>query len=537
MDTKTGVKILDVLPLTKQSYITNINDRLSKVKKLKMTDSDITSRKNNEGNTVWESSADRMQFIFDQLLDRDKLNALPEKIAKRVRTLHNRMTNPKFSFNYDIEKPTTQFEDYRVHEVSEHLQRIAFNESHSFLSREMYRDIDKLEASIKAEVIFAYFSCLRVPEKIINPLDERYNILMDNLPKANVHDIRILANKLHMVIIPVEFSHPDIMFGDNEKLRKMYNLYSSNNDNMYMMCPINYYSNIRHIQHNRVSGDEKKDMYIPDRFLHIFESIDITMSTMELMFDKIENLEDKMKALDGKFDQLARRVKIIEDEVFTKRQTTDMGGSIQRDTTPVFKYQSLDPMLISIPKGENINDFDGETSIYMLWGDDLPDILLENKNLEVFKENVMSYPEKVYDWIYESTSGNTIDHHFASLTEKLKSLRMDSTLSMNDFIVNYFVSWSGLGLKIGYGSTKYNIEVPHTYRENDNSWNKDRFFLGDIVLIGDTYDLRRQYIFLYETMTKHMVGIMRKIDPDFFDKGYKEEREKYLAYKKEKGYE
>ena len=33
-----GIKILDVLPLSKHSYLSDINDRLSKVKKLKIRD-------------------------------------------------------------------------------------------------------------------------------------------------------------------------------------------------------------------------------------------------------------------------------------------------------------------------------------------------------------------------------------------------------------------------------------------------------------------------------------------------------------------
>ena len=531
-----GIKILDVLPLSKHSYLSDINDRLSKVKKLKIRDIDLRTTVTNEGNYVMRSSIEDIQFMFNQLLDKNRLNTMTERSQRDIMEIHEAITSPRFNFKHDPDGNRMQFEDNRLNKLDDILMRKFDREFSSNVAdnRYAYSGTNRVDsgyykmyeealAVYVANMMFSYIYCLRVPEKMINPRDERYNILMDNLPRASVHDIRILANKLHMVVIPVEFSHPDIMFGDNEKLRKMFNLYSSNGENMYMMCPINYYSNIRHIQHNRVAGDTKKDMYIPDRFLHIFESIDITMSTMELMFDKIDNLEDKMKSLDNKFDQLARRVKIIEDEVFTKRETTDMGGSIQREAKPVFKYQSLDPMLISIPKGENINEFDGETPIYMLWGDDLPDILLENKNLEVFKENAMSYPEQVYDWIYEDRKDTFSSEKFNIITDRLKSYKLDTNLEINDFILNYFLEWS-TELEIATDASKnYTLEVPRSkeYYSSRSNWSThvEQSFMRirDICLVGNPRYLKQQVSTINKAIVHAMIRIMKDIDPSYFE--------------------
>lgn len=258
---------------------------------------------------------------------------------------------------------------------------------------------------IDSSAIEKYFDTLKIPEaaQAKDVLDYRGQTLLMNLPLAKTQAIRALAEELSMIIMPVEFTHPKIMFGEDKELNVMYNYYSNVvEEDLYIMCPINYYNHYRHI-----ASKSEKELFAPTRFQNIFETLEITRTTLSFMIDKIDEnsrevamMDNKINALADKVNLLENRVDIVENIQREQREQQLKAAQSNSSIEDTFRYQNIDPMLISIPRGKNINSYDGSSSIYMVWGEDLPDIVVANKNLKVYKENKMCNPNQAFKYVF-----------------------------------------------------------------------------------------------------------------------------------------
>lgn len=286
------------------------------------------------------------------------------------------------------------------------------------------------------------FDSVKLENTMMN--DSRYNLIMNNLPRANMSDVRELAKKLDMVIIPVEFSHPKVLFGEDRKLSDMFNMFNNNTeDDLYVMCPVNFYNHYRHL----ISKSEK-EMFIPERFQSAFDALEMTRETLSFILDKIDENSNEIVMLNKRIDDLANRVDILENIERERREE-------QKRREMEFKYRNLDPMIINIPKDANVNEYDGETKIHMLWGADLPDILLENKNLEVFKDNKYAYPEKIYDFIAKSDVFNMPQVRFKSAEDLVN--RFYKNKSIEDVCYMYASYCDAIGSS--YHSERGQIDI------------------------------------------------------------------------------
>lgn len=283
-------------------------------------------------------------------------------------------------------------------------------ENYDFLGDEKYKEIYKDIFHTK-EAIFNIFRknklhvyedfsefCKFIEDGIVPSTkkynDGRYDLLKYNLPIANLSDIRNLAEKLKMMIIPVEHSNKTIMFGDDLKLSAMYDIVKSNNENLYMMCPIDYYNSYCHIK-----NPDKPILYIPEEFKTQFEAFDSMLPILSHLLAKVDEHDESINKLNMDVKTLSNRVDILENISREKR-----AEEIRRSNVAQFQYKNLDPVIFTI---EGLD----ECKIHMLWGQDLPDILLENKNLKVFKENSKMYPNQFFEFIYPNLKNN-IDENF-----------------------------------------------------------------------------------------------------------------------------
>jgi hypothetical protein len=276
---------------------------------------------------------------------------------------------------------------------------IAEKENYDFLGDEEYKEIYKdifntkedtfdIFGKHKINIYGNHSEFCRFIENGIVPSTQKYNdgryeLLKYNLPLANLSDIRNLAEKLKMVIIPVEHSNKTIMFGGDLKLSAMYDIVSVNNDNLYMMCPIDYYNSYCHIK-----NPDKSLLYIPEEFKAQFETFNSMLPILSHLLLKVDEHDESISKLNMDVKALSHRVDILENISKERREE-----EVRKSNVMQFQYKDLDPMLFTI---EGLN----ECRIHMLWGADLPDILLENKNLKVFKENSKMYPNQFFEYVY-----------------------------------------------------------------------------------------------------------------------------------------
>jgi hypothetical protein len=276
---------------------------------------------------------------------------------------------------------------------------IAEKENYDFLGDEKYKEIYKdifhtkedtfdIFSKHKINIYKNHSEFCRFIENAIVPSTQKYNdgrykLLKHNLPLANLSDIRNLAESLKMVIIPVEHSNKTIMFGNDLKLSAMYDIVSANNDNLYMVCPIDYYNSYCHIK-----NPDKPLLYIPEEFKAQFETFNSMLPILSHLLLKVDEHDESINKLNMDVKALCHRVDILENISKERREE-----EVRKSNIIQFQYKDLDPMIFTI---DGLN----ECRIHMLWGADLPDILLENKNLKVFKENSKLYPNQFFEYVY-----------------------------------------------------------------------------------------------------------------------------------------
>lgn len=353
-----GCKVLDFLPLTNKPDLEVLSSGLKKIKEENETRVSLSREDLNK--LFIEKCVEPIKIGFtEKRADAKIIDIISEEIISYLVSgsgAYNAFTGEKFSFT----------DKYRHH----YPDSVLYDAFDKTMDRINFKDIN--EESSMAN-------------------DSRYNLIMNNLPRANMEDVRELAKNLHMVIIPIEFSHPKVLFGNDQKLLDMFNMFNNNSeDDLYVMCPVNFYNHYRHL----ISKSEK-DMFIPEKFQSAFDALEMTRGTLSFILDKIDENSNEIVMLNKRIENLANRVDILEN-IEKERREEQLRKEME------FKYKSLDPMIINIPRGTSVNEWDGETKIHMLWGEDLPDILTENNKLKVFKENKNAYPEKVYDYIAKS---------------------------------------------------------------------------------------------------------------------------------------
>jgi len=257
--------------------------------------------------------------------------------------------------------------------------------------------------------------------------DGRYELLKRNLPLANFQDVKQLAENLKMVIIPVEYSDKKIMFGDDLKLSAMYDIVKSNNENLYMMCPIDFYNSYCHIRD--YSKNSNRLMIYPDEFKAQFENFNSMLPIFSHLINKVEEHDESIQALNFKVSDLSHRVDILENISKERREE-----EVRKLNEINFTYKDLDPMIFSL-EGEDCR-------IHMMWGKDLPDILLENSKLKVFKENSKLYPNQFFEFVYP----NLVDS-------------IDKNLEISNKISKFKDVWNNELISKLYKELKYNCSV------------------------------------------------------------------------------
>ncbi|MDD2495290.1 MAG: hypothetical protein PHE29_08865 [Tissierellia bacterium] len=159
---------------------------------------------------------------------------------------------------------------------------------------------------------------------------DQYSTL-STLPKVKLSQLRFLADKFNLVIIPIEYTEIDKIFDtqlNKDELKKAYNCYKNTLSmdktceyDKYILCPINYY-NIW----EQIKSDEIKSIYYPEYFENIFTTIELMIPTQKNLYlatkTNEENLKQISQSFKQNFDALNNKVKLLSEKIDKIEQNT-----------------------------------------------------------------------------------------------------------------------------------------------------------------------------------------------------------------------
>jgi hypothetical protein len=238
----------------------------------------------------------------------------------------------------------------------------------------------------------------KLPEELL--FDEQNKIdslsYLSALPKSNMENILNVAENLDMVVSPLEYIDTKNMFNGyniqelNKSLenfkKSLSEVYGENSYNLYMISPVDYYSVWEHIKSNT-----NLEMFTPSSMLNIFQTLNLMIPAQMNLYqisknnsDNISIISENINMMNKNVQNMADKISLIEKRinVIEKEQERQKLIELQKIEEERQKAFRLDPVIFAIDKGHSIFDKNVVAILGLGWGEDLPNILLEFKNLK-----------------------------------------------------------------------------------------------------------------------------------------------------------
>lgn len=262
-------------------------------------------------------------------------------------------------------------------------------------------------------------------------VEDKYTV-MDSLPKVEISKLRELADKFNMVIVPIEYTEINKLFEiqeNKDELMRAFNYYEKlmNNDDtvnydLYLLCPINYYSIWQQIKSNT-----NAEVYYPEYFETMFDTLNMMIPAQKNLYLTTKMNEENLKELSKSFDT---NIKILDDRIgkvskklekleadtieefkrvnnrlnnveekqvelrIKQEQLERENEELKRSNLNTYKdinfsYENIDPILFAVPEKTNVATCENINGIVGLcWGADIDQMIFDMKNITITHKNL-----------------------------------------------------------------------------------------------------------------------------------------------------
>lgn len=231
--------------------------------------------------------------------------------------------------------------------------------------------------------------------------------------RTSIDNVKEIANKLGLLIIPLTYSNGNILDKDKieietragytrnytgrEICNKFLNKCKEENLRGWLVCPISYYNIEAH------ANDTTFNFFVPDAVSQSFNAVKLIMPMLIAMSKQIEQVVGDVKQLQSQLnvlkDQLREQQKQIDNlqlEInnMQKRQAQEEARRNEEFKALVERQQAIswaafDPMLIAVPESvTDINTYEGRCFIGPAWGPEIDAVLLNLHGLTKNKATV-----------------------------------------------------------------------------------------------------------------------------------------------------
>ena len=281
--------------------------------------------------------------------------------------------------------------------------------------------------------------------------------LLSSLPQVKLSELRRIADKLNMVIIPINYTEIEKLFEtqDNEKelkanfkaFRKALICDKTRNYQMYLLCPIDYYS-----VWQQIISPVEKSIYFSEYFDNISTYIELmipaqknlylatqsnaeNLKTLADSFNKnISNLNKKIYSISDKLttveNKMMTELKKLNEKVENLEQKTNKleadleTTQLQLQKQAEFIYRNLDPILFAVQEDIDVVNDDYNCLIGMCWGEDISDNYLEFKGIAINNKRIANIPLKEtivsLDLLKYKSDKNALDEDIQNFSREIK---------------------------------------------------------------------------------------------------------------------
>lgn len=232
--------------------------------------------------------------------------------------------------------------------------------------------------------------------------------ILNILPKVKVSEIRRLADKFNMIVIPIEYSEPDKLFDlENDKVelkatfkyfKELIEKEKTTNYQAYMLCPINYYN-----VWEQIKSEVVRNIYYPEYFEQIFTTLDLMIPSQKNLYlssqinhNNIQELngvfEKNLEALSSKINSISAKISKLENSLLNEKyKNALLNDKIEKLNKTLVKQQEeiaylycrLDPLIFVVPESLNIVEDEETAIIGMCWGKDIDEVVFEMKEINI----------------------------------------------------------------------------------------------------------------------------------------------------------
>lgn len=259
--------------------------------------------------------------------------------------------------------------------------------------------------------------------------------VLNDLYRVKMADMRDLAEKLNMVIIPIQYTDIDNMFNADkdigkENLFELFRLFqrlmasdTSREYNTFIMCPVQYYDLWQHIK-----SVQDFEIYYPPSLAQTFQVLELQIPAQKNMYLMIKanaenisninaNFKVNLEAITNTVKKMATDIdrlekKVLENEISEKiKKLEEQKEKLIAETRLKealenrVSYKDYDPIIFALEKEYTINTVAGDAFIGLSWGADIDDATLELKNITVKNASLTS--KKINNVLFKNR--NTID--------------------------------------------------------------------------------------------------------------------------------
>lgn len=325
------------------------------------------------------------------------LNVLPldQKISQIPKDHNNVKTLEKISTFVEI--GNSLFSRYFDQRYSTDLKRIVADKEYD-MKKELWNRYEEIPKEYSHTIVLSDKSN-QFPEAIIN------------YPVTYVDKIIKIADKINMVILPIEYVDLDQIL-DAHKINRYSNIrYSIKNGKecidqlggqMYILCPLSYYS-----FWNEITSEEVIEKYYPEKFEAIFTTIELMTPSQKNLYQMSKtnkenihqiqkDLEINLKQIGEKLKKIESRISNIEDQIMALKEKYDKVAAENEELKSRLteinlerqRYSLLDP-IVFFTKNQ-ISDFNSDLSnikahVVTCFGPEFPEEFFIMNGLTIFK--------------------------------------------------------------------------------------------------------------------------------------------------------
>lgn len=219
-------------------------------------------------------------------------------------------------------------------------------------------------------------------------------------PRAALLDLRSIADRLCMVIMPIEYMTKQAYRGEERSVAVSVDAFhkamDKTNYQTYVLAPIQYYSVISHVK------AENPDMPVyAGRQGSIFMGVAMNIPMFRTILNDIEELRSKLTRIETTVSNvekniasMQRQIDALAAEVARQRQealvaerravAAEAAAAEAAASLAAMSFAALDPLVIGIPSGTGPSG-DATAVLGPCWGPDFPAIVAELNGLKVVK--------------------------------------------------------------------------------------------------------------------------------------------------------